>query len=42
MDDFSVTFEGFVMFVNVGVSELVFITVHCTGYEFSTAIFIEF
>ena len=35
-------FEDFVMFVNVGASEIVFIIIHCTDYEFSAAIFIEF
>ena len=30
------------MFVNVDVSEIVFIKIHCTDYEFSATIFIEF
>ena len=30
------------MFVNVDVGEIAFIIIHCTDYEFSAAIFIEF
>ena len=39
---FFLTFQDFVMFVNLGASEIVFITIPCTDYEFSAAIFIEF
>ena len=30
------------MFVNLGTSEIVFITIHDMDYEFSAAIFMEF
>ena len=39
---FFLTFQDFVMFVNLGASEIVFITIPCTDYEFSAAIFIDF
>ena len=35
-------FEDFVMFANLGTSEIAFITIHDMDYEVSAAIFMEF